>query len=421
MLPVFAEHFGLPCSNREGWLSGSFSRIMSEPSGLTMGVACPTQGKLKNCREEVDGAVFYGFTENLDTPEIYDPSLEERFKEIVEDFQPDLVHIFGTEFPHTLAMTIAYGRPEHTLIGIQGLCRSIADVYMADLPYPVQKRATLRDRLRRDSLIQQRRKFELRAQTEAKALRRTGHITGRTAFDRKETAEINPDAVYHAMNETLRSEFYTGTWSPEHIERHSIFLSQGDYPLKGFHYMLKAMPLILEKFPDAHLYVAGNSIIGPVGGAISERGRVPLPLRITSYGKYLLRLIRRLGLQGHVTMLGRLTAQEMKEQYLRSNVFVCASIMENSPNSMCEAMLLGVPVVAAKVGGVPDLISDGEEGILFPGGKVDELAEGVETVFYDDELAMTLGGYARRRAKQVHNPDTNFKRLIGIYRSMMTQ
>ena len=42
-------------------------------------------------------------------------------------------------------------------------------------------------------------------------------------------------------------------------------------------------------------------------------------------------------------------------------------------------------------------------------------------MFYDDELAMTLGGYARRRAKQVHNPDTNFKRLIGIYRSMMTQ
>ena len=255
--------------------------------------------------------------------------------------------------------------------------------------------------------------------TEAKALRRTGHITGRTAFDRKVTSEINPDAVYHAMNETLRSEFYTGTWSPENMERHSIFLSQGDYPLKGFHYMLKAMPQILEKFPDAHLYVAGNSIIGPVGGAISEKGRVPLPLRISSYGKYLLRLIRRLGLQDHVTMLGRLSAQEMKEQYLRSNVFVCASIMENSPNSMCEAMLLGVPVVAAKVGGVPDLLTDAEEGILFPGGKWNELAEGVKTVFYDDDLACFLGENAQRRAQFTHNPDTNYRRLLEIYKSMI--
>ena len=152
-----------------------------------------------------------------------------------------------------------------------------------------------------------------------------------------------------------------------------------------------------------------------------EATKYPLALKITAYGKYLRKLIRKYRLQDKVTMLGRLTAQQMKERYLKSNVFVCPSIMENSPNSVCEAMLLGMPVVSAKVGGVPDLISDGEEGILFPGGKVDELAEGVKTVFYDDELATALGRFARRRARQVHNPDTNFKRLIGIYRSMMTQ
>ena len=290
---------------------------------------------------------------------------------------------------------------------------------MADLPYRVQRSVTFRDWYRRDTLQDQQKKFRLRAKNEEKALKLTAHITGRTTFDREATQEINEEAVYHPMNETLRAPFYRGQWDVSKVERHSIFLSQGDYPLKGFHYMLEAMPLILEKFPDAHLYVAGSSIIG--GGRSSSGRKYPMALKISAYGKYLRGLIRKGHLQDKVTMLGRLTAQQMKEQYLKSNVFVCPSIMENSPNSVCEAMLLGMPVVSAKVGGVPDLISDGEEGILFPGGKVDELAEGVKTVFYDDELAMTLGGYARRRAKQVHNPDTNFKRLIGIYRSMMTQ
>ena len=452
MLPAFAKMEGLPYSSREGWLTGSFERLIREPrrSGaseklVTLSVCFPVPAQLGNCKRELfvesdpgtessaEGGkrgqaeqkgrkgtkvTFYGFQENLDTPEIYDASLEGRFREILDDCRPDIVHIFGTEFPHTLAMTRAFGDPEHILIGLQGLCCAIADAYMADLPYKVQRRVTFRDWYRKDSLQQQRKKFRLRARMEKEALRRTEHVTGRTVFDRETTSEIAPDAVYHAMNETLRSNFYTGEWDSSRIEEHSIFISQGDYPLKGFHYMLQAMPMILEKFPDARLYVAGNSIIGNIGGVLREKKKYPLPLWITSYGLYLRWLIRHYRLQGHVIMLGKLSADQMKEQYLKSNVFVCPSIMENSPNSLCEAMLLGMPVVAAKVGGIGDLVLDGEEGILFPGGKADELAEGVKTVFYEKDLAAWLGGNAKKRAQVRHNPDTNYRRLLEIYRSM---
>lgn len=431
MLPAFAKLEGLPYSNREGWLSGSFGRLIREPGGeggnlVELGVCYPVPASLGDCavpcrasdfdEDAGDGTVvFYGFQENLDAPEVYDHALEGRFREILDDFQPDIVHIFGTEFPHTLAMVRAFRRPEQTLIGIQGLCCTIADAYMADLPYKVQKRVTFRDWYRRDSLEEQRHKFRIRAKMEAQALRHTAHITGRTSFDRRVTGEINPDAVYHPLHETMRSEFYTGRWDPASCEPCSIFLSQGDYPLKGFHYMLEAMPLILEKFPETHLYVAGNSIIG---NTPTDKKKYPTPVWISSYGMYLKSLIRKYHLQNHVTMLGKLSAEQMKEQYLKSTVFVCPSIVENSPNSLCEAMLLGVPVVAAKVGGIGDLVSDGVEGILFPGGKVDELAEGVETVFYDPELAGLLGENARRHARIRHNPDTNFRRLLEIYRSI---
>ena len=430
MLPAFAQKMGLPYSNREGWLSGSFARLIQEPGNgenlVDLAVACPVPAEVGNCsfsypvsdfgEPDAAGTVhFYGFLENLNAPEVYDRSLETRFREILADYQPDMVHIFGTEFPHALAMVRSFRDPERTLVGIQGLCCSIAAAYMADLPYKVQKRVTFRDWYRRDSLEQQQHKFQIRARNEAHALHHTAHITGRTSFDRRITGEISPDAVYHKMDETMRTPFYSGRWDPAAMEPGRIFLSQGAYPLKGFHYILEAMPLILEKFPDAHLCVAGNSIIGDTP---NQKKKYPEPLWISSYGLYLKSLIRKYRLQDHVTMLGKLSAEEMKEQYLRCNVFVCPSAVENSPNALCEAMLLGVPVVAAKVGGIGDMVSDGEEGILFPAGRVTELAEGVETILVDTDVAVLLGESAARTAAIRHNPDTNYRRLLEIYRSI---
>ncbi len=426
ILSSFAKRHGLDTTASGGWIDGSFERICREidlrgerPERLIeLGVCFPLPSRFKNLREQREEAVYYGFSENLGAPEVYDPEMEVRFKEIISDFDPDIVHIFGTEFPHTLAMVRAFGKPEKTLIGIQGLCGEIADVYMAELPYVVQHAKTFRDRYRRDSLLDQKAKFDKRAAMEEEAIRGCLHLTGRTMFDRRACGRINPEAVYHPMNETLRACFYHGSWQADKAEPYSIFISQANYPIKGFHFMLQAMPYILEKFPNTHLYVAGQSLIGGVSG---ERGRYPLPIRITAYGLYLKRLIRQRGLEGHVTMLGKLSAQEMNDRYLKSAVFVCPSMLENSPNAVCEAMLLGLPVVAAKVGGIPDFISDGEDGILFPQARPQELAEGVKALFYDPELGTLLGRNARRKALRTHNPDTNYNRLLGIYRSMMAK
>ncbi len=425
MLPAFAKQVGMPFSNREGWLTGSFERLIREParSGsskplVELGVCCPVPLKLDEGRYVIDGVTFYSFHENLDTPEIYDPSLETVFSNIIRDFKPDMVHIFGTEFPHALAMARAFDEPDRTMVGIQGLCCSIADAYMADLPYSVQKRSTFRDRWRHDSLMLQQKKFYKRAHNEELLIERVMHITGRTSFDRRVTSRINPQAMYHKVNETLRPQFYNDRWDRSRVEPYSIFLSQGDYPLKGFHYMLQAMPAILVKFPEAHLYVAGNSIIGNQGGVIKEKKKYPTPLWITSYGQYLKSLIREYHLEDHVTMLGKLDAEQMKDRFLKSHTFVCPSVLENSPNSLCEAMLLGMPVIAAKVGGIGDLVNDGEEGILFPSGRYNELAEGVKTIFYDDTVAGWLGENAAQAAKVRHNPDTNFRRLLEVYRSI---
>lgn len=422
MLPAIARQLQLPFSNREGWLTGIFERLTEEKqgqqtdekNGIVLGICFPVAIGSKINQLTVAGICCYGFQEDLNQPEQYDAGLELRFLEIFRDFKPDLIHIFGTEFPHALAAARSFGKPEKTLIGIQGLCYEIAKVYLDGLPEKVKNQVTFRDLIRKDSLKQQQQKFVLRGENEIEAIKLAGHITGRTRFDREGTARINPGAIYHSMNETMRKEFYSGQWKPENCEKHSIFLGQGDYPLKGFHFVLEAMPALLEKYPDARLYIAGNSIIA--NKTLKDK------IKLSAYGKYLLHMIRKYKLQDKVIVLGKLSAQEMKEQYLKSSVFICPSVLENSPNTVGEAMLLGVPVAASCTGGIPDMLTDKKEGLLFPKGKTDKLVLAVEAYWQEDSKGISfvrqISQAERRRAGMAHDQDNNFRRLMEIYQEI---
>lgn len=413
MLPVIARQLNLPFSNREGWLTGILNAVTAEEHNaeISLGICFPTDAEtLLDIGTEkimVQKVPCYGFAEDLTHPEKDDEKLEARFAEIIADFGPDIIHIFGTEFSHALAAARAFQKPEKTLLGIQGLCNEIAKVYMAGLPENIYSRVSFRDFVRQDSLKLQQKKFMLRGEREKEIIRLAGHITGRTAFDREGTAKWNEKAAYHHMNETMRSSFYCGEWQADACDRHSIFMAQGDYPLKGLHFMLQAMPEILEKYPDAKIYVAGNSIVNDKG--LKDK------IKRSAYGNYLLELIRKYGLKEHVVILGKLSEEEMKDRFLKSQVFVCASVLENSPNTIGEAMLLGVPVVASRIGGIPDMITHEKDGLLFESGDVKGLANAVCRVFAEDELAVQLSKAAKERAKLVHDGHQNYRRLLEIY------
>ena len=158
-LPVIAAHLNMDAGNKEGWLAGLSERIIKEKNEeLTLGVCFHTTKELGEWKGEYE-VTAYGFYEDLGHPEKYDEEMEVRMKAIVKDFKPDMVHIFGTEFPHTLAMVKAFNNPKKTLIGIQGLCFVYADAYLSGLPEDVIKRSTLRDFLKNDNILEQQKKF----------------------------------------------------------------------------------------------------------------------------------------------------------------------------------------------------------------------------------------------------------------------
>ena len=430
MLPAIAEDLGVSFSNREGWLSGLYSQFLAETNGNELAICFPYDNREKlnaiKARAINDGAknvfkfksnqaVCYGFRENLEVPEKYEIELEGQMLEILNDFSPDVIHIFGSEFPHALALTNVCKEKKRILLTIQGICGKIAKAYTGGIPAEVVSGETFRDIVKSDSIAQQQQKFAIRAKHEQLLFALIKNVTGRTHFDYEAALELNRNLKYFHLNESMRDSFYTGSWNSNKCERYSIFLSQGDYPVKGFHYILETMPRLLVKYPEAHLYVAGNDIIGD--NAADMMNILKRKVKISSYGKYLKSLIMNNQLEDKVTMLGPLDEIAMKEQFLKSSVFVCPSNIENSPNALCEAMLLGMPVVAAAVGGIPSLINDGKDGLLYEPGNIRDLSAAIE-ITWDMETALELAKGAANRAKKTHNRIINYMRLWEIYREI---
>ena len=113
-----------------------------------------------------------------------------------------------------------------------------------------------------------------------------------------------------------------------------------------------------------------------------------------------------------------LDAESMKEQFLRSHVFVCPSALENSPNSVGEAMLLGVPCVAADVGGVHNILVNGGDGLLYPKGSIEGLSEKIIETFEKELITDMYSQNARRHARETHDADQNYYKMIRIYREI---
>lgn len=373
-------------------------------SEMNIRILCP--GK-KNEGMVDSGCSYAGYQEGL--PQIYLPELEQQFAQELKNFCPDVIHVWGTEYGHTLAMVNAAERLDmldKLVISIQGLCSVYAGHYAEGVPYDVQKCFTFRDLVRKDNILQQKEKFALRGEMEVKALQKARHVIGRTDWDRACAEQINPKSKYHCCNETLREAFYEGSWSYHSCKKHRIFASSCAYPVKGFHYLLEALAEVRKTYPDATIAVPGNSVL-----SLSAKGK----LRRSSYQKYMLKLVRKYQLEDYIEFLGYLGPEQMKEQFLLSNVFVLPSTIENSPNSLGEAMLLGVPCVASLSGGVATMLEHNKEGFVYQSTASYMLAHYIKKVFSMEADAERLGRAAQVHGRKTHDPQENLNRLLEIY------
>ena len=116
--------------------------------------------------------------------------------------------------------------------------------------------------------------------------------------------------------------------------------------------------------------------------------------------------------------LGFLSEEKMAERFLKSNVFVSPSSIENSPNSVGEAMLLGVPTVSSDVGGVKNMLTHGKDGFIYPADEPYMIEYYVSKIFESSDLAKEISKSAKEHAEYTHNRFLNGKTLMEIYNNI---
>jgi glycosyltransferase involved in cell wall biosynthesis len=151
--------------------------------------------------------------------------------------------------------------------------------------------------------------------------------------------------------------------------------------LKGIQYLIRAMQVVLQKHSQVKLVIAGR-------GAEEQN---------------LKSLAQELGITEQVMFIGHLD-QSMLAAYMKNCVaLVLPSLTEGLPRVVIEAQLLGKPVIASRVGGVPEIITDGETGFLVEPQAWQALARAMVTILEDPVLAERMGSAAQTRVREKFN------------------
>jgi glycosyltransferase involved in cell wall biosynthesis len=173
-------------------------------------------------------------------------------------------------------------------------------------------------------------------------------------------------------------------------------------PKKGFHDLVDAFALIDKKGLRFRADVYGG---GPLRDELEARAG-------------------RLGLEGRLTFHGARLQDEILAAYRRAAVFVLAPIVTDDgdrdgiPNVLVEAMASGVPVVATRISGIPELITDGIDGLLVNEHDPATLAGAIERVLLDSDLAARLGKAGRRRVERDFDLVANTRRLGALFQGI---
>jgi glycosyltransferase involved in cell wall biosynthesis len=169
---------------------------------------------------------------------------------------------------------------------------------------------------------------------------------------------------------------------------------------KGVLDLLAAMPRVLRAVPEASFVVAGRGIAG---------GETPESLRA---------LAARLGVEGALRLPGWVTGPAKSVLLREADLFVLPSYVEALPVGVLEAMACGVPVVATRVGGVPDVIEDGVHGLLVEPGDPEGLARAMIALLSDDALRERVQQAAHRQVQARYSTRAVLAELEALYRDL---
>lgn len=289
---------------------------------------------------------------------------------LVRSIDPDIVHADGTEGAY--AVTALDLKKEYpSVVSIQGVIHDLVK--------------------RHPSVF-----FRIQKLWERKAILGLDHFGCRTVWDKGFVSELNPKATVHYMPEAIDDVFFNTQWLG--IGTKKILFVGTIVQRKGIEDLIVALAQLRKTENQLHLSV--------VGGGNSE------------YVKGLKHRCETLGISNHVHWLGFLDSAKIAQELSNTAAYVLPSYSDNSPNSLCEAMAVGVPSVAYSTGGIPSLMTKGKDGFLSSTGSIQELIEGIQFCLQPDNAAR-ISTAAQERAKGRNSRDQVTQVTLQVYKNIV--
>lgn len=388
------EAFNITNSPLGGWIDGLINNI--DTSILNLSISVFDECKINNIKHIK--------TDNIDAYKI-----DYKDKSIIEKFFNeniyDVIHVVGIE--HKYIKDIMNYLPfEKTLINITGIQYEYEKYFFNDF----SKYNPLKNPFLSLNMFIQHKIIQSRGKVEKEILKRCKYVVGRTEFDKKSVLTINPSLKYFSCNEILRDSFYTSQkWNIEKCTPKTIFVSQGSHPIKAAHKVIEIVSVLKEKYPEIKCYIAGENLV---------KSKSILTFLGSNYASIIKSLIKKYKLKENIIYTGFLSEEEMVKKMLECNVFLMPSSIENSVNSLQEAMLLGMPCVSSLVGGVSSLV-DKNSCLTYKFNDINDAVIKISMILDNTHLSSILGESAIKRINKIADKEVNIKELINIYKNII--
>ena len=331
-------------------------------------------------------------------------ALEEKklllMKSVIEQYKPDIVQVFGTE---SNGAPIVGNTDVPVVLYLQGLVNPIYNAY-----YPIDMtdsvvKSICKDKnewLLHNGIVYRHQELKRLADREREIFAKVRYVIGRTHFDYQVSRLYAPQSRYFKLNEAMRSSFYcTEKWEKKQNATYKILSTMSSVTYKGIDVVLKTAKILCDRNVKFEWRIAG----------------VSNPSKIMNLFE---RFTGIKAIDVNVKCLGIVNEDDLKVSLLDSDVYVHPSYIDNSPNSVGESQLLGVPVIACNVGGVSDFVKDGVTGKLIPANAPHDLAY----LLIKDSQEPYLYQYSERAKKEalaVHDMDAIFNDLCEMYREIL--
>lgn len=278
---------------------------------------------------------------------------EERIKEwksIIQSENPDIILVWGTEYRIGLCVLKANEHHIPSIVYIQGVMSAIAERYHGSLnEAEIKGITTLFETVFHRGIKSESEYYRRLSHDEYSIISLADGIVVENEWAELQYRRINKSISVYKNRLPIRSEFQRYEWV-DRDDNHSIITTTATVPMKGLHILLQAITKVKKQYPDVKLIVPGNNSIHATG--------LLAKIKQSGYSKYLYSLIVDNKLENNVVFVGPLTAEAYGKTMSESCIFVSASAIENHCSTLREAMTVGVPSIATKVGGIPEYAKD---------------------------------------------------------------